>query len=196
MQHTTHDQRSEGNPSLAYGRRETDLPDPLQDIEDIGESIETALGAHTEVEIAVLCHPQPDDLETLFAEAMHGARESAEAKNARERIKRGGLSAVERAADAERIRQWELKHEWIAVANVAAFEEHVCMACDTAHRVFTGVLIRQRHRNLQNGAMRWQPGTVKTGLASEVAIRRIEQPMCEDCAESNGWDLSTWTTWG
>lgn len=189
-------ERRQGLPEQDYGHRAGDLPDPLQGIEDLGASIDEVLQDTTEVEIAILLSPELDDLESLFAEAVGIAKETAEAKKSRERIKQGGLSAAERAADAERIRLWELKHEWVATANVAAFEEHVCLACDTAHRIFTSLMIRQRHRNLNNGAMRWQTVAVATpGLPNEVAIRRIEHGMCEDCADTNGWDLSIWTEW-
>jgi hypothetical protein len=185
------DNRRHGAQEAAYHHhRASALPDPLQELEDLGAAIN-----------APQAQPQPatndlDDLESLFSEAMAGAREVAEARTARERIKRGGQTAAERAADAERIKAWEAKHEWIAQANVAAFEEIVCTTCDTAHRVFTGLMQRQKHRTQGHGAMRWQAQAQATaGLPNEVAIRRVERVMCEDCAPGFGWPLDVWTEW-
>ena len=69
-----------------------------------------------------------DDLEALLGEAKAAEREAREAKEARERAKRGGLTPSQRAEDEARLRDWEARHEWRDVANVALFERHRC-AC-------------------------------------------------------------------
>ena len=89
----------------------------------------------------------PDDsdpLAELLAESLAATREALEAKQARERAKRGGQSAAEAAEDAERIRRWELAHEWKAVANVALFERHTC-ACGRHQTIFRQLMTRQQH---------------------------------------------------
>jgi len=135
-----------------------------------------------------------DPLESLMSESMAQRREEAEARESRERLKRGGLSSAERKADAERIAAWEARHEWEGVANVATFTRHRCM-CGAEHMIFTGLMQRQVHRHLKM-SQRWTAvDAAKADLPNEVAIRTSQSPVCKECALGKGWDLATATEW-
>lgn len=129
-----------------------------------------------------------DPLEALFQESIAASREAQAAKDARERVKRGGLTSAEQAADAERIRRWELAHEWKPVANVALFERHRC-ACGRQRTIFRQLMQRQEHRHM-HGAMRWQQvESSRLDLPSEVAVQKWESPMCPDCISGHGYSF-------
>lgn len=133
--------------------------------------------------------PDADPLEDLLAESMAATKEAQAAKAARERIKRGGLTAKEREADEERIRRWELQNEWRAVANVALFERHRCN-CGRQQTIFRQLMERQEHRHLR-GSFRWQKTTAsKAGLPNEIVVQKWETPMCTYCSTQAGFDFS------
>lgn len=135
------------------------------------------------------------ELDALLGQAMADVKETEKAKEARERLKRGGLSAEERAADAARIADWESKHEWRAVANVALFLETGCSHCNTVSMAFSHYMQKQEHRHLRN-SFRWQATTqIKTDLPNEVVIQTKFTAMCEDCAPSRGWLMENATVW-
>lgn len=134
------------------------------------------------------------DLDDLLAESLAAAREEAEAKQARERAKRGGQSASEAAEDAERIRRWELAHEWKAVANVALFERHTC-ACGRHQTIFRQLMTRQQHRHLRD-SQRWQRVDASlANLPNEVVVQKWETPMCPACAPQAGFEFRNVTEW-
>lgn len=139
----------------------------------------------------------PDDsdpLDELLAESLAATREALEAKQARERAKRGGLSAAQQAEDAERIRRWELAHEWRAVANVALFERHTC-ACGRHQTIFRQLMTRQQHRHLRD-SQRWQQADASlANLPNEVVVQKWETPMCPACAPQAGFEFRNVTEW-
>ena len=139
----------------------------------------------------------PDDsdpLDELLAESLAAAREQLEAKAARERAKRGGQSASEATEDAERIRRWELAHEWKAVANVALFERHTC-ACGRHQTIFRQLMTRQQHRHLRD-SQRWQRADASLAdLPNEVVVQKWETPMCPACAPQAGFEFRNVTEW-
>lgn len=139
--------------------------------------------------------PESDPLAELLAESLTATREAAEAKAARERRKRGGQSATEAAEDAERLRRWELAHEWRPVANVALFERHTCLTCGQHQTIFRQLMQRQQHRHLRD-SQRWQQ--VEASLASlpnEVVVQTWETPMCPACAAQAGFSFDRVTEW-
>lgn len=135
------------------------------------------------------------DLEALLDESMGVLKESAAVKAAKDRLKRGGLSLREKLADEIRVAEWQLKHEWEAVANAVHFSRQVC-ACGHASSVFLGLMERQQHRHLKNGTQRWfAVKESKAALPNEVIIRTISVPVCECCALDKGWDFTKATEW-
>lgn len=133
---------------------------------------------------------EPDPLEALLAESMAGAKEAAAAKAARERLKRGGQSAKDKAEDEERIRRWELANEWRTVANVALFERHRC-ACGRQQTIFRQLMERQENRHLR-GSHRWQKvKATRPDLPCEIAVQKWETPFCTHCSGDAGFDFQT-----
>lgn len=130
-----------------------------------------------------------DELDSLLSESLASVRESAAAKAAKERMKRGGLSAAEQAADAERIRRWELAHEWRPEANAALFERLTCR-CGSHSTIFKQLLQRQVHRHLRS-SQRWQAvAASRADLPNEVIFKEVKTAMCPACASAAGFDLS------
>lgn len=135
-----------------------------------------------------------DPLDELLAESLVATREAQEAKAARERAKRGGLSAAQQAEDNDRIRRWELAHEWKAVANAALFERHSC-ACGKHQTIFRQLMTRQQHRHLRD-SQRWQQADASiANLPNEVVVQKWETPMCPACAPQAGFEFRNVTEW-
>lgn len=135
------------------------------------------------------------DLNDLLAESVASVKESAEAKASRQRIARGGLSTAEREADAQRIRDWEAKHEWQDAANVALFRVYEC-GCGASCKVFEGMYRRQTHRHLKHGAQRHVAvDTAVASLQNETAVRVTEVEVCGKCLAEKGWDLTNAADW-
>lgn len=133
------------------------------------------------------------ELEDLLGEATAHQRDVKAAAEARERLRRGGLTVAERQADAARIREWEAKHEWAAQANVARFVESRCENCtgeddeDGYTYLFTGLFERQTHRHIKD-ATRWvKVTTAKAALPNEVMVAREVTQMCGECCEGIGF---------
>ncbi len=131
-----------------------------------------------------------DELEELLSESINLKNEDARIKADRALLKRrGGVSAEDRAETEARVRAWEARRVWEALANVTVFEKHNC-ACGSVHKVFSHSMQQQRHRE--------QPGTtrlIKTdefllNLPNLVAMAEFDVPMCADCAESKGVDIT------
>jgi len=136
-----------------------------------------------------------DPLAELLAESLAATREELEAKAARERRKRGGQSAAEAAEDAERLRRWELAHEWKPVANVALFERHTCDSCGRHQTIFRQLMTRQQHRHLRD-SQRWQQAEgALTDLPNEVVVQKWSSPMCPACAPQAGFEFRNVTEW-
>lgn len=134
-------------------------------------------------------------LDDLLEESMTSVREATQAKAARDRVKRGGQSAAERAEDMARIAAWEAAHEWKAEANVALFHNFNCK-CGVRTSVFEGLFTRESHKVL-SVSQRWRRVEAsQANLPNEVAFRDIEKPMCTDCAESKGWATNNAYHWG
>jgi hypothetical protein len=135
------------------------------------------------------------DLSDLLAESLTSARETAAAKASRQRLAKGGLTAAEREADAQRIREWEAKHEWEAAANVALFHIFEC-GCGSSAKIFEGMYRRETHRHLKHGAARHVAvESAKADLPNEVAVRVTETAVCGKCMDEKGWDLTNATEW-
>lgn len=132
-----------------------------------------------------------DELEELLGEAMIEKAAHDKIKAAKARV-RGGFGISE--ADAERIRQWDLKREWTSVANVCLFRRYEC-SCGAHYTVFEGMMLEQNHRTDKTGH-RWmkQEGSV-ANLPNSSAIRKTPTPMCQRCANSKGFSLRTDLEW-
>lgn len=136
-----------------------------------------------------------DELNALLADAMQNSKAGLEVKAAREKLKKGGLSAAEREADAARIAEWESKHEWRAEANVALFIETGCDDCGTYSQAFSHYMQRQAHRHLRE-SRRWvTTDRIMSDLPNEVVIQTKMTAMCEDCAPAKGWLIEQATKW-
>ena len=131
------------------------------------------------------------DLDALLGEAMAERNDAQKVVDARKKAKGGfGLSAE----DAERVRQWELRKEWLPVSNTAIFKRYVC-ACGFHSTVFEGLFLEQRHRHSSH-ANRWTAAEAsRANLPNDTAIRVKSIPMCQRCAESKGFSLKTDIIW-
>ena len=131
-----------------------------------------------------------DDLEALLGEAKAAERDAREAKDARERVKRGGLTPAQRAEDEARLREWEARHEWRAVANVAQFERHRC-ACGRQQTIFRQLMQKQQHRHLRDSVRYVQVDAQIAALPNEILVQKWNTPMCTECAPRVGFDFKT-----
>jgi hypothetical protein len=134
------------------------------------------------------------DLDALLAESVKQRNEAQVAKAAKDRLRKGGQSARERAEDQARLQAWEAAHEWVARANVAYFERAVC-ACGQEASLFIGLMQRREHRHLK-ATMDWilvQAATAN--LPNEVARRTRHVNVCMACAPQKGWQLAGVVEW-
>lgn len=138
------------------------------------------------------------ELDELLATKIHEAAEKSTLQSkvaqARERLKRGGTSAAERAEDLARIARWEALYEWKDDANVALYHRFTC-ACGAHNTVFEAMMRRQQHRHLRD-SRRWvKAETWLPDLPNEVAVRKTSTPICPRCSESKGFDFRNVTEW-
>jgi hypothetical protein len=140
--------------------------------------------------------PDPlDELDALLGESLDIKRTNDAARSAKERLKRGGMSAQEKAETEALIRQWELAHEWKAEANVALFSMQMCK-CGLSHTGFMRLMTRLRHRHLAHAAMRWLPAEVsQASLPNETVFSVSKVPMCIGCADAKGWSMENPIIW-
>lgn len=131
------------------------------------------------------------DLDALLGEAMAERKEAQGVADARKKAKSGfGLSAD----DLERIKQWELRKEWLPVSNTAIFKRYVC-SCGFHSTVFEGLMLEQRHRHSTH-ANRWTAQeTSVANLPNNTAVRVKRIPMCQRCAASKGFPISSEVIW-
>lgn len=131
-----------------------------------------------------------DDLEALLGEAKAAERQAHEVKEARERVKRGGLTPAQRAEDEARLREWEARNEWRDVANVALFERHRC-ACGRQQTIFRQLMRKQAHRHLRDSARYVQADAQLAALPQEILVQKWNTPMCTECSPCMGFDFKT-----
>lgn len=121
------------------------------------------------------------DLDTLFKQIMTEANTEAQAKKAKERLKRGGQTAIEVAADMALVQKWEAMHLWLPKATVAAFIAYHCKCCGATNRVFTGLMEKQLSRQ-DATTKRWVAvGRADPNLPREIGTRGESVAMCEQC---------------
>lgn len=150
-----------------------DLPDDLNDL----------LGASE-------ASPDLLDLDDLLGAAKAEAKDKAELKTAKARLAKGGLSDREREEDLTRVREWEARHLYRAVANVACFTESSCTRCGDYSYQFTGLMQRDQHRHIET-TQRWLAAdTIKTDLENEVMITRKTTPFCIECMGDVGFSFN------
>lgn len=134
------------------------------------------------------------DLDALLKESVATRNETVAAKAAKERLRKGGQSARERAEDQARLTAWEAAHEWVNRANVAYFERTVCQ-CGAVTQLFIGLMQRREHRHLR-ATMDWKAAaTSLAGLPNEVAHRTRQVGMCAECASVKGWATEVAYAW-
>ena len=136
--------------------------------------------------------PDLDDLDSLLNESVKLRDEAREAKAAADRLKRryasgSGRTAEEVAEDEARVREWELRHNWEATANIALWERHRCVNCGRQQTIFRQMMLKQRHRVFPD-TVRWQQ-TDETvdGLPAENLVQKWEVGMCTNCAGEFGF---------
>lgn len=132
-----------------------------------------------------------DELEELLEGALAERADIEKVKAARAKAKGGyGLSPE----DLERVRQWELRKEWLPVSNTAIFKRYVC-ACGFHSTVFEGLMLEQKHRH-DTHANRWTAQeTSVASLPNNTAVRVKKIPMCQRCAASKGFPISSEVIW-
>lgn len=145
------------------------------------------------------------DLDALLGESVAQRDAEREAKAARERLRRRGAGSgrtpEEIAADEARVRDWEMKHDWQAVAAVALFEKHKCVGCGRSQTIFRQLMLKQQHRVFP-ATTRWQQvdeiADELADLPREIQVQKWEAGMCTNCASEFGFDfqqvaVSEWT---
>ncbi len=134
-----------------------------------------------------------DELELLLQESVNLQTEKKKVAEAQKRRKQVfGVTASERAEDAERIAAWEAAHVWRSEAAVARFLEQECLHCGDCQYLFSGLLERQSSRTAQrmDRAKRWiAVDTINPDLPKETMLVRREVDFCMECVEEHGFDL-------
>lgn len=150
------------------------IPQPLPDLDDLlGEAVGDL-----------------PDLDDLLASAKAQQSDKDAAKKARDRLAKGGLSDREREEDLARLREWEARNLYRAVANVACFTESGCDRCGDYTYLFTGLMERQVHRHIPT-TQRWLAADkIKTDLENEVMVTRQTTPFCLACMTEVGFSFN------
>ena len=127
------------------------------------------------------------DLDALLIESVEIRDAKQNLKTARKAAAVTTASTEERHAIEEKIREWEAKTEWRAVAVVAMFTEQHCSCCFRIHTVFAGIFQRQEHR--VNKASRWvrEKTPAHLNLPKEQKANSEHAPFCHVCAEGQGF---------
>lgn len=140
---------------------------------------------------------QIDSLDALLSESITSVREEREAREARKRLKdryRSGVSAAQIAEDAQRVAEWEARHEWRDVFNVALFERHRC-ACGRQQTIFRQLMREQEHRHVKE-TRRWVVAEASlANLPNRVLVQKWDTPMCTNCAEPAGFPFTNVKEW-
>lgn len=161
----------------------TDGDDILDEL--MGESQLDALM----IESATLEHENMS-LEGLLAESLEAQAEAALAKEIRKKQARGNLSKEEQDANNALLRQWEMKREWTAVANVLVFDRQLCSHCGTYHNVLAGFYEKHDHRNILTASRMVKVKAFEKALAKEVKYNDETVSICHTCADIQGdWEL-------
>lgn len=136
------------------------------------------------------------DLDDLLAESVQLRDEEREVKAARERLRKRGVLASGRtpeevAEDEARIREWELRHDWEAIAGVAFWEAHKCTNCGRKQTIFRQLMLKQTHRQYPD-TLRWQQvDELPSDLPQENQVQKWEVGMCTHCAGHFGFDFQS-----
>lgn len=128
-----------------------------------------------------------DDLEALLAQATTEHAEKQLAKKSLERLRRGGQSAEQVREDAARVAEWQARHEWRAVANVARFEEQRCDRCASTAYHQEGLFTRRVHRHLAATQDWIRTEVMDSDLPNETWIKRVHVPFCAECCDEVGF---------
>lgn len=127
-------------------------------------------------------------LDDLLSESLAIRDEAQATKAMREKLKRGGMPAAERAEIEAKVREWEARKEWLPVATVAVFE-HMSCDCGYFSETFSHVMHKQTHRQKSNLTRYVQATTVLPDLPQLVAKQHHEVSICAECATEKGWNL-------
>jgi hypothetical protein len=131
-----------------------------------------------------------DDLDSLLDESLQLRNEAAAIANARERLKRQNIDITERRETEALIRSWEARRVWLTVANVTVWEHHVCDNCGHEHKSFSHVMHKQTHRDNGKTIRIVKADAWADGVPNLVALQEMTTPMCPDCAEEFGLDIT------
>lgn len=132
------------------------------------------------------------DLDALLAESMQAKAKAADVKASRKLLgskeAAAKLSAAERAAMQSKISEWEVKREWLPVADTAIFEVRHCTHCASTTSLFLGVFQHQTHRHMKYSD-RWiaSNASANAGLPKEVKLQEAFVGMCSGCASEFGY---------
>ena len=131
-----------------------------------------------------------DSLDALMAESLEAVAEKQKLKIAREKQRRGGLSAKEQAENDAWLARWEMQNIWKPAANVAMYKSYKC-DCGRKQTIFHQLLQRQTHRhNAQT--QRWIDTEVQlTNLPNEIVVQKWTTPQCTYCSAKAGFDFTT-----
>lgn len=110
--------------------------------------------------------------------------EGMKVKALRKAIAEGKASAEELKENLEIVRRWEIKREWVAVANVALFSTQHC-SCGAEHSHFQGFFQEQKHRH--TACTRWIPAPLDQLLPKTVKHDTVAVGVCTQCASAHGW---------
>lgn len=128
-------------------------------------------------------------LEGLLAESMQQKHKADAAKDARQRLAKGGVDKKTRAQLEALVTEHEMKVMWKVEAGVVMIHRQWCNGCDCCHNQFRGYFQRQKHRHSKID--RW----IKTdkqnldGLVKEVKYEDEIVDTCEECAALAGFPI-------
>ena len=148
---------------------------PLNELEDEGANacwdspLDALLAEATDIKAKSRGAGTLDD---LLGEAMSIRTEAEEARVLRKALYSGMIPKEEKAATEAKIRQWELKREWVPAADVVMFTVQTCKHCGTSHSHFQGYFVRQQHK--ESNVSRWLAGPKPHGSSLLLKERKNE----------------------
>lgn len=136
-----------------------------------------------------------DELDNLLSESTALIKEAKAVKEGKKALRTSSslMNASERAYIEAKVAEWDAKHTWQTIELVAVFRRQQC-ACGAVHKTFSHFMHHQKHRT-DTFAQRWVSAAYgpkasdDTNLPRTVAYTDSITPLCEICAEHDGFDV-------
>lgn len=129
------------------------------------------------------------ELDALIAVELEKKETKSAAEKARDRLRQGRGTKEEQEADNQRVREWEAKYMWDAVATTAIFTEQVCDRCGDYQYLFSGLFRHEQHRT-QADSQRWVKldAPADETLPKTIMTQEKRVPMCAECCSMDGFE--------